>query len=236
MKLKRVLRCAADVLMTLALLLLMGYQFWGETAHEWIGAGMFACFLLHHALNASWHRHLFKGRYTPARVLTLCVDALLLVAMLMLMYSGIVLSRRVFAFLPIESGLALARRLHILGSYWGFLLMSVHLGLHWNRVLSLSARRLPLPPSKGRAAILRILSAIIAGYGAFVFFKRDFPTYLFLRSEFVFLDYAEPVLRFYLDMLSLMGLCIVLAHFGGRLCRAKSSRRGVSPSASHSAE
>lgn len=236
MKLKRVLQRAADVLMTLALLFLMGYQFWGETAHEWVGAGMLACFLLHHGLNAGWHRRLFKGRYTPARVLTLCVDALLLVAMLMLMYSGIVLSRRVFAFLPIEGGLALARRLHILGSYWGFLLMSVHLGLHWNLVLSLSARRLHLQPSRGRNAVSRTLCAIIAGYGTFVFFKRDFPTYLFLRSEFVFLDYAEPVLRFYLDMISLMGLCIVLAHFSGRLCRAKTQRRGVSPSASRSAE
>ena len=39
MKPKMVIRFTADVLMTLALLFLMGYQFWGETAHEWIGAG-----------------------------------------------------------------------------------------------------------------------------------------------------------------------------------------------------
>ena len=32
-KLKR----AVDVLMTAALLFLMGYQFWGEKAHEWVG-------------------------------------------------------------------------------------------------------------------------------------------------------------------------------------------------------
>ena len=49
--------------------------------------------------------------------------------MAVLMYSSIVLSRYVFAFLPIERGLALARRLHILGSYWGFLMMSLHLAV-----------------------------------------------------------------------------------------------------------
>lgn len=47
------------------------------------------------------------------RIVTLCVDILVLLAMLALMYSGIVMSRHVFAFLPIESGMALARKLHI---------------------------------------------------------------------------------------------------------------------------
>lgn len=33
-----------DVLMTAALLFLMGYQFWGEMAHEWVGQGCLSCF------------------------------------------------------------------------------------------------------------------------------------------------------------------------------------------------
>lgn len=69
------------------------------------------------------------------RIFLTVIDLLTLFSMIAQMYSGIVLSRHVFAFLPIESGLALARLLHILGSYWGFLLMSPHLGLHWNMVL-----------------------------------------------------------------------------------------------------
>lgn len=221
MKPKMVIRLTTDVLMTLALLFLMGYQFWGETAHEWIGAGMFALFILHHCLNANWHKRLFKGKYTPSRILSLCVDLLLFVAMLMLMYSGIVLSRHVFAFLPIESGLALARKLHILGSYWGFLLMSVHLGLHWNMILPMTAKQLRLKPPKVRGTVLFVAAAMIAGYGGYVFLSRDFPTYLFLRSEFVFLDYDELKILFYLDYLALMGLCIFLAHYGGKLCRKK---------------
>lgn len=32
------IKCVMDVLMTLAMLFLMGYQFWGEQVHEWIGA------------------------------------------------------------------------------------------------------------------------------------------------------------------------------------------------------
>ena len=121
MRAKMVVKLATDIGMTLALLFLMGYQFWGETAHEWVGAGMFVLFVLHHGLNLNWHKRIFKGKYTPMRTLTLCVDVLVLLAMLALMYSGIVMSRHVFAFLSIERGLALARGLHLLGAYWGFL-------------------------------------------------------------------------------------------------------------------
>ena len=39
-KVRPKVKLAVDVLMTLALLFLMGYQIWGETAHEWAGAGM----------------------------------------------------------------------------------------------------------------------------------------------------------------------------------------------------
>ena len=225
MKPKMAVKLAADIGMTLALLFLMGYQFWGETAHEWVGAIMFVLFILHHALNFNWHKRIFKGKYTHMRTLTLCVDILVLLAMLALMYSGIVMSRHVFAFLSVERGMALARRLHILGAYWGFLLMSVHLGLHWNMILGMVKKRAKLKPSKVRSMALFCTSALLAGYGIYVFIKRDFATYLFLKSEFVFLNYSEPKLLFYFDYLALMGLCIFIAHYGSKLCRRKKEVR-----------
>ena len=222
---KQAVRIAADVLMTLALLFLMGYHFWGDAAHEWVGAGMFALFILHHVLNASWHRRLFQGKYTPRRVLTLCVDVLLLLAMLALMYSGIVMSRHVFAFLPVTGGMVLARRLHILGAYWGYLLTGLHLGLHWSMILGMIRRRVQQKPSRAGKTALFLLSAAVAAYGLFVFFSRDLPACLFLQNEFVFLDYGESKLRFYLDYLALTGLCVFLAHYGSGLLRGRKENR-----------
>lgn len=40
MKPKLKIKCGIDILMTFALLFLMSYQFWGEQAHEWAGAGI----------------------------------------------------------------------------------------------------------------------------------------------------------------------------------------------------
>lgn len=212
-------KMAVDMLMTAALLFLMGYQFWGETAHEWVGAGMFALFLAHHILNGSWHKNLFRGKYPPMRIFLTVIDVLTFVSMIAQMYSGIVLSRHVFAFLPIKSGLALARRLHILGSYWGFLFMSLHLGLHWNMVMGAVKKKLPAAPQGFR--YLRFgLALAMALYGAWVFVKRDFVTYMLLRSEFVFMDYEEAKILFYLDYLSLMGACIFISHYVGKFLQS----------------
>lgn len=216
---KRKLKMAVDVLMTIALLFLMGYQFWGEKAHEWAGAGIFVLFVAHHMLNWNWYKNLFRGKYTPVRVFQAGVDILTLFSMLALMYSGIVLSRYVFAFLPIKSGLALARRLHILGSHWGFLLMSLHLGLHWNMVLGLLKRKKKDIPHSLRIDCFDIGLAV-ALYGTWVFVKREFFTYLFLQSEFVFLDYEESKILYYIDYVSLMGLCIFISHYVGKTLRS----------------
>ncbi len=222
---KAKIKWALDILMTIALLFLMGYQFWGEAVHEWIGAGMFVLFIAHQVCNLSWYKNLFRGRYTPVRILQCMINVLTLAAMLALMYSGITMSRHVFAFLPIRGGMAFARRLHILGSYWGYVLMSLHLGLHWGMVLNMVG--------KGRAVRQKyrtagfIISLLIAVYGACVFIKRNFLTYMFLRSEFVFLDYEEPKLLFFLDYLALMGLCIFTAHYIAKLLRrAGTGRKG----------
>ena len=51
MKLKFAAKIIIDILMTLALLCLMGYQLCGDAAHEWVGAGMFLLFIVHHILN-----------------------------------------------------------------------------------------------------------------------------------------------------------------------------------------
>ncbi len=219
------IKMAVDVLMTAALLFLMGYQFWGGTAHEWVGAGMFVLFLAHHILNGSWHKNLFRGKYPPMRIFLTVIDVLTLFSMIAQMYSGIVLSRHVFAFLPIESGLAFARRLHILGSYWGFLLMSLHLGLHWNMVIGVVKRKLPAAPHGFRYLSFG-MGLFVALYGAWVFVKRDFTTYMLLQSEFVFMDYEEAKIPFYLDYLFLMGTCIFISHYVGKFLRSLKRKEG----------
>ena len=214
MKPKAVIKIIIDGLMTLVLLFLMGYPLWGDIAHEWVGTLMMLLFIAHHLLNRHWYSNLFKGRFTFIRIFQIVVNMLLLITMLLQMYSGIAMSRHIFAFLPMHGGMALARRLHILGAYWGFILMSIHLGLHWNMFLNMAKRKVgKTNASQFVRTSLLILRILIAAYGVFVFIDRNFLTYMFLRSEFVFLDYGEPLWSFYLDYISLMGLWIFISHY-----------------------
>ena len=228
MKPKAIIKIVIDALMSLGLLFLMGYQFWGDVAHEWAGAGMFLLFIVHHILNAGWYKNLFHGKYSPIRVFQLLVDLLVFLAMIGLMVSGIMLSNHVFAFLNIHGGMSFARLLHMAASHWGFVLMTLHLGMHWGMFMGITKKTLKLKqPSRARKILLPVLGAGIAVYGLIVFIQRDLLTYMLVRTQFVFLDFSESIPLFYLDYLAMMGTFIFLAYYISMLLRklsGKSSR------------
>lgn len=204
------LKLAADAGMTIAMLLLMAYSLVGEAAHEWIGIAMFALFVLHHILNRRWIRAVPRGHYTPLRIVQTVLAGLIFLCMIGSMISGIIVSRYVFDFLPIHSGYEFAEQLHILSAYWGFVLMSLHLGLHWNMILTTARKNLKV--NKARKWVLRIAGYLFAAYGAVAFVRRNVGLYLLLKSHFVFYDFSEPLVLFILDYLAVMGLFILLGY------------------------
>ncbi len=212
MKPKRMLKLAVDIGMTAALLLLMAYELIGQAAHEWIGIGMFFLFILHHILNGRWSRNLLKGRYNPVRVVQTMTVLLLLCAMTGSMISGVILSRHALSFLPVKGGRSFARNLHMLSAYWGFVLMSVHLGFHWSMMTKM-AGKLFHKSSAVRTWAGRLLAMVIAGYGIYAFGKREIGSYMLLINQFVFFDFEEPPICFYVDYIAVMGLFIFIGNY-----------------------
>lgn len=211
---KQMLKTAVDGLMTTALLLLMAYELIGQTTHEIIGTAMFLLFILHHALNRSWSKNLLKGRYTPYRAVQTLLVGLILVLMISQAVSGVLVSRHLYTFLPIQGYASIARSLHMLGAYWNLVLMSLHLGLHWAMVLA------PLRKvSQGKIALLRAAGAAITVLGVFAFFRREVGAYLLGQIQFAFFDFEEPLVFFFLDYLTIMGLFVWAGHYLGVLLR-----------------
>ena len=200
--------------MTVVLLFLMSYSLIGEALHEWFGIGMFALFILHHILNRRWSSRLFKCKYTAYRIWQTVLVVLALVAMMGSMVSGIVLSRHALTFLPITGGQSWARTLHMLSAYWGFVFISLHLGLHWSMMVGM-AGRLWKKKSAARSLSVRAVGFLIAGYGIYAFFKRDIGSYMILKNQFVFFDYDEPLILFLLDYTAVMGLFVFVGHYIG---------------------
>lgn len=214
MKPKMKIKMGIDLLMTVLLLCLMAYQITGEALHEWFGAGMLLLFIAHHILNIRWYGNLFKGKYKPVRILQTFVNFSVLISMLCLGYSGIVLSRHVFAALPISGPMATARSMHMAASYWGFVLMSVHLGMHWGMIVGmfrrlLKGRKLPNVSVWG----LRLASIVIAGYGLVCFIQKDIASYMFLKNQFVFFDFEQSALSVFIEYIAMMGFWIFASFY-----------------------
>lgn len=213
MKPKTVCKTVIDLAMTAGLLTQMAYLIIGQELHERLGAGMFVLFIAHNMLNWNWYKNLLRGSYPPFRILLTVVNLSVLACMAGLMVSGIMMSRYVFAFLPISGGMSFARTLHMLAAYWGFVLMSLHLGLHWGMVV----RRLP----KKQNLLLRVAVLLVSAYGVFAFVKHDIVSYLLLKIEFAFFDPNQPALLFFMEYLAMMGLCVCAAHYGAKLLRKR---------------
>ena len=219
---KTAVRRLVDLLMTVVLLLLMAYFLTEQEIHEWLGAGMLVLFLIHHVLNFQWLKALGRGKYTPYRILQTALALLVLLCMLGSMLSGIWMSRYVFDFLPTQGHMGLARTAHLCCAYWGFILLSAHLGLHWGILLG-AVRKAGgnKVPSALRTTVLRVLAAGISAYGVFAFLRHHIADYLFLRSHFVFFDYEQPPVLYILDLLAMMGLWIALSYYLGRALRSR---------------
>ena len=225
MKKKLIYKIVIDMIMTVLLLFLMARQITGDSAHEWLGAGMLLLWIAHHILNRGWYSHLFKGKYTPLRIFQTVTNFAVLLSMFGLMVSGVILSREVFAFLPISGGIALARPLHVLSAFWGFVLMALHLGQHWNMILGMVRKAAGPVSSKPLQILLHIAAASVAGYGLYAFLKNQFLSYMFLTSSFVFFDFERPVLLFFTEYIAIMGLFIFLAQYTSRGIQRLAARR-----------
>lgn len=216
MKVKLKAKMFIDLLMTAVLLLLMAYQVTGEKFHEWFGVFMLLLFIIHNILNIRWYGNLFKGKYRLFRMIQTMINFMALAVMLCLAYSGVVMSRYVFAALPISGGMALARVMHLSGSYWGFVLMSIHLGFHWGMVIGMF-RKLGVGKTNPVISwLIRLLSVLIAGYGAFCFHQADIFSYLFLRVEFAFIDYEKNAALVLFQYMVMMGLWVFVAYYAAK--------------------
>lgn len=212
MTIRQRFRILIDLTMTALLLPLMAYSLVGETVHEWLGIAIYVLWLVHHALNWSWYRGLTKGRWSFSRVFQTVINFALLLMMLGLMVSGIILSREVFAFLPFSGGASFARTLHMVCAYWGFCLMSLHIGIHWGIVLK-RFQRWQFTLSRRGTVLLRATAILIAGYGIYAFIRREIGMYMLLKISFVFFDFEEPLILFFLDYLAVMGLWVIIGYY-----------------------
>lgn len=200
MKAKQInaIKKTVDAVMTAVLLCLMAYQVTGEALHEWLGVGMTVLLIVHHVLNFRWYKSLFRGKYNAYRVVTVAVNTLLLLSIALTALCGMAMSAHAVPFLYGMLPVSFARRFHLAASFWSFILMGFHLGLHIPAMTA--GLRLN---GKIKTAVAAVL-AVIAGVGFWLFVKNGIPDYIFFRTPFAFLDYDKAAALVFLENLAIL--------------------------------
>lgn len=130
MKPIKIVKISVDILMYVLFLLLMGQHLASGTLHEWLGVGLFVCFLAHNILNYRWYKALFKGKYPPQRIIQTAINFLLMLSFIGCMLSALMISGVVFQDMRIPGMMMFGRKLHMASTAWCFVFMSMHLGMH----------------------------------------------------------------------------------------------------------
>ena len=222
------LRIIIDVVMYLLFIILMGHHITGNHIHEILGTGTIVLFIIHNIINVKFYKvifkchslrsdelkkinlvtsesetflrnkNLFKGKYNLKRVFLTLIDILLLFCMIGIIVSSIIISNDVFAFLKIQTTI-FGLKLHMLSTSWGFVIMSIHLGLHLNVLISKINKKME---NSTFEYVYYLVFVLILVYGIYSFIKMNFISDMFLLNPFKVYNFDESPFVFYLHILS----------------------------------
>lgn len=223
MKTTTIVKRVVDIALTVTLLFLMAFQVTEQLAHEWLGIAMFAMTIVHQILNRRFYTTIFKGKYNALRVFQLIVNILLLLSFVCTALSGMMMSRFATPFMNGILPSSIVRQGHLAMSHWSFVLMGLHLGLHFGIMVSKLQNR----------TVRIVLGAVMTGisvYGFYLFFKSDMLNYMLFKNLFAFLDYEKAwwlVILENLAMLLAWGFVAYLLSLFLRLITKKDKRRSA---------
>lgn len=181
---RRQAKIAVDAAMAVVMVALMATAIVQEAPHEWFGIALFVLVTTHIVHNRRWIVAVLRRRRNALQTAQLVTMALLVGCIVGLAASSLVLSKHVFGFLPALPGAAWARRIHMICSYWAFVLAFVHAGLHMRLPRRMSARSL---------WACRLAWDLVACYGVWSFMNLGLPAYLLGQVQFAAVDFQTPL-------------------------------------------
>lgn len=225
MKPNVLLKRSVDVIMYVLFLILMGQSVLRGAVHEWLGIAVGMLFILHNVLNYKWYNALFKGKYTALRTIQTAVNFLLVLAVLGCAVSGILISQHIFS---VGNGgtIEFGRHLHLVVTAWAFVLMTVHLGLHWSLFVAIGNKiSLSVKARRNLHILCCVLAAGLCLYGLYQFVDRRFWEELFHRIDYQKeYNYTMSLPAYFAGTAALSVPFVAVAHYGKKLLVRRNRR------------
>lgn len=146
---KTKLNLILDIALFVAFLIVYQAKATGVTAHEWLGIGIGAAFIVHILLHWQWvasiTQRFFRKIKTEPRI-NYILNAGLFVCFTTSIFSGLMISHAVLPFLGLEAaGSAFWKSLHFTSSDVSVWLVALHVALHWRWIVNAVKRYAIVP-------------------------------------------------------------------------------------------
>ncbi len=161
------IKIALDIVMTALFLLLMKVSFMGIALHELVGVGIFILFAVHKVLNYKWIAGVCKtivtGKPSPKARFMLWLDVIILLFVTFNVVSGILISQTILTKIEV-SDLAYWSDMHHFAAYTSLVLLSVHIGLHWQMLMNVFKKLLGLTEANPIRTLLARATLVVMAF------------------------------------------------------------------------
>lgn len=135
----KIFKIILDVFMTIVLILLMNKFVTGITIHEIIGIAILVVAILHNILNIKWIKAMSKNFFrkdvpVKSKILYI-INFIAFVILASDVVIGILISEALFPNIQVGNR-SLLISWHKFLSYWLLIIISIHIGLHWDMVMN----------------------------------------------------------------------------------------------------
>lgn len=205
--------------MAAVLLLSLAYWWLDNALHEIFGTAMFGMLAWHIWLNRRWFLTLRIGGYDARRWAVFVVHVWLALNMAVLLITSALISRFMLGFIRFTDNAGIIGY-HWFSAYWVAVIVAIHIGSHWRRVMATACALFHLSPSRTRTFMLRFAALILLVLGAWSFAVLDVSTKLTFGYSIEFWDFTASVTPFFAHWTAVIAGVVVVSHYALRLLRS----------------
>jgi hypothetical protein len=200
-------------------LAVIDYRIARKAPHEWLGITLAALFAVHNIINLKFYTSLFSGRYSARRIAATAVNIFLVLDIAVLASVGLMQSKSVLSFLHLPGAMQL-RVIHTTAAYWLIPLIGAHIGLHWETLMNSFRKIIKTKDGDIKfTIIMRGAALIFFAAGVCSCFDRNMFAKLFFGFSFDYWHEERPTILYFAEMLSIMGMYVLISHYFFRILK-----------------
>lgn len=202
-----------DFLAVALIIACLAYWWLDNLSHELFGTALFTLVIVHNVFNRRWYGSVTKCKVDATRIVNLITIICLAIGITAMLVTRLLVPIDLFPFTALNGAFAVLE-IHMYGGYWVLLIIAILLGTRWEVVMIVFRTAFAMQtPNAVRASSARIFALVVVAWGVKSFSEMALGSNLMLTYSLEMWDFNESTLGFFINYLSIVGLCAAFAHY-----------------------